>query len=528
MKAFLQSYALLWSIGLALVVGACDSATSPLPPPGQTAVRIELQPVSRDTLEAGDTLHLRVVVTNSAGAVLKEPKVTWEGGDPPAVTVSKSGVVEVVPGPVNSNLTSLREVTVTARIDSLAASVKLKIAPTAGKLAILPVGRILLGKSRQLVVHKFTGFDHLLAHRSAKTFRWSSSDTTVATISAEGVLTAKRLGRATIQASLPGVSTSREVEVTARGYTLTYLGTLGGDSAWAHDINDRDQVVGDALTAAGEQHAFLWEAGTMRDLGTLRDWSTARAINDTGLVVGASTGLLHPTLTYAARWEAGELKAIPEFGMNYATVATAVNDAGVIAGEHKGEAFTWFAGDTLRLPPYREVSVSTHPWVDVHDIDATGAVVGAVYGSGYYSAARYSSGMAYKVGRKCGGRAGAAATAITDVGQMAGWCVDFPSFRTFGWVTGVGGSAGVYPEVIINDLNESGIFVGRAPQSGHHASSARGIVGIAGQVDDLGDLVHAEWHIEEATAVNATGKIVGYGRNIRTGARGAVLLTPEN
>ncbi len=51
-----------------------------------------------------------------------------------------------------------------------------------------------------------------------------------------------------------------------------------------HAINDRGQVAGRSTTASGEMHAFLWQAGTMRDLGTTGSASEAVAINASGQV----------------------------------------------------------------------------------------------------------------------------------------------------------------------------------------------------------------------------------------------------
>jgi probable HAF family extracellular repeat protein len=47
------------------------------------------------------------------------------------------------------------------------------------------------------------------------------------------------------------------------------LGTLGGSTSHANGINERGQIVGNSETTTGERHPFLWEEGTMIDLGTL-------------------------------------------------------------------------------------------------------------------------------------------------------------------------------------------------------------------------------------------------------------------
>jgi probable HAF family extracellular repeat protein len=73
----------------------------------------------------------------------------------------------------------------------------------------------------------------------------------------------------------------------------TLLGTLGGTSSAAYDINNAGQIVGFAnLPNAGyhlgePMHATLWQGSTVIDLGTLGGSnSRANAINDAGAIVG--------------------------------------------------------------------------------------------------------------------------------------------------------------------------------------------------------------------------------------------------
>ena len=84
------------------------------------------------------------------------------------------------------------------------------------------------------------------------------------------------------------------------------MGGLGGGGSYASAINDRGQVVGEGKNASGAWHAFLWQNGTMTDLGTLGGKkSAATSINERGEIVGTST--TRSGQTHAFLWQDGTM-----------------------------------------------------------------------------------------------------------------------------------------------------------------------------------------------------------------------------
>jgi probable HAF family extracellular repeat protein len=102
------------------------------------------------------------------------------------------------------------------------------------------------------------------------------------------------------------VYTDKDGDGTSDPGEMVDLGTLGGTSSYAYDINEAGQVVGLADTASGVPHAFLYtdtngnglsDPGEMVDLGTLGGTSSyAYGINEAGQVAGFSytaSGAIH-------------------------------------------------------------------------------------------------------------------------------------------------------------------------------------------------------------------------------------------
>jgi probable HAF family extracellular repeat protein len=106
--------------------------------------------------------------------------------------------------------------------------------------------------------------------------------------------------------------------------TMSDLGTLGGEESFAADINDHGDIVGRSLTASGGTRAFLYSDGIMRDLG-IPLTNSARSINNRGQIVGTASAeafvLDNDVLTYL-----GTLGGTT-------SAAYAISENGIIVGE---------------------------------------------------------------------------------------------------------------------------------------------------------------------------------------------------
>jgi probable HAF family extracellular repeat protein len=114
------------------------------------------------------------------------------------------------------------------------------------------------------------------------------------------------------------------------------LGTLGGATSGAKDVNVNNVVVGFSTTHDNLSKAFLWKKGNMLDLGAAGgNNSSASGINDLGVVVGEayiSPAAPQEDLHRAFRWtEARGMELIPETASRWSR-AMKINNNGQVLG----------------------------------------------------------------------------------------------------------------------------------------------------------------------------------------------------
>lgn len=105
-------------------------------------------------------------------------------------------------------------------------------------------------------------------------------------------------------------------------------------------LNDAGQIIGRTGVVGGTAHAFLWQKGTLRDLGTLPEGkqSFAYALNASGQVVGTSDTANSGLEDHAVLWDHGKLKDLSQLipaGTHWSQIrtATGINAQGQIVGE---------------------------------------------------------------------------------------------------------------------------------------------------------------------------------------------------
>ncbi len=317
----------------------------------------------------------------------------------------------------------------------------------------------------------------------------------------------------------------------ATSYSITELGTFGGDGSVASGINDAGQVVGTAHTASGF-HAFLWSASSgMQDLGTFGGtlYSLAEGSNDAGQVVGQSDTDTTLGISHAFLWSASSgMQDLGTFAGSYSSAA-GINDAGQVVGQSDtasgySHAFLWSANSGMQ-----DLGTLGRSGSYAVGINNTGQVVGgaAIITSPYTRAFLWSASNGMQdLGTLGGG--GGQAVGINNAGQVVGLAATASETQhAFLWSASSGmqdlGTFAGSSYSVAEGINDAGQVVGSAATVD---GTPHAFLWSAGVMTDLNSLLPANsgWELMQARDINTTGQIVGWG--LHNGQNRAFLLTP--
>ena len=370
---------------------------------------------------------------------------------------------------------------------------------------------------------------------------WTSSDTTIATVTSTGNLSAAvkgvGLGPVTISAVLEGKTGSVTLTTTPPRAPLPLVpwqGFIGTEAeglvpisvlpevtgSYPRAINDASQVVGTVAYGA-VQHAFLWSrAEGMKDLGVLPGGtqSAATAINARGQVAGYSSNAAGEVRAF--RWSATtgmlDLGVLP--GGCVSSQASGINNNGDVVGSCIVTTSGTPAGITL---PFRWTesrgmedlgTFSKDRSAGASAINDEGQIVGSSSEVSWYDDSRAvlwtGVGNAVQLGTcppsQCGGDASAINASGDVAGSMLGRAVVWPRG---GSAVDLGGPGGGYsPATGINDFRQVvGVTYPTAPETAIRAF----LWSESGGMRPLSMPGKAEVFV---SAINNKGEIVGYAR----------------
>ena len=180
--------------------GKADTISIAVVPVPVGSVTVQPATVS---LVAGQSTTLTATVKDENGAVVTDRAVAWRSSNALVATVTQSGAVKAV---------GAGSTTISATSEGSSGNAVVTVAATpVATVSLLPTTATLQrGKTVTLVP---TLKDASGATLSGRTVTWSSSDSSVATVSSSGVVTAVAIGSATITATSEGKSAGAKVTV---------------------------------------------------------------------------------------------------------------------------------------------------------------------------------------------------------------------------------------------------------------------------------------------------------------------------
>ena len=306
---------------------------------------------------------------------------------------------------------------------------------------------------------------------------------------------------------------------TCSGVEIINLGTLGGPSSEAEDINNHGQITGDSKNPAGEFRAFIYQNGVMSDLGDLGgDFSFGNGINDNGVVVGtADTGSNEQFSQRGAIFESGSVTALAPSQLRS---PSAINNSGTIVGIN----FTTNRGFVYANNVLTEIGALGGYQSAARDVNASGQVVGGIsfFPESKSLAILFDGGMVTDLGSLGGTRS--YAHGINDAGHIVGSTTD-ASGDQLGFIYQDGVMTGIPGTAVALDINNHGQVVGLSNPA---SSEFRAFLYDGNTTIDLNDLLPANsgWMLERANAINDLGMIVGRGK-FNGESRAFLMTVPE-
>ena len=268
-RTIIRLSALLAVVALAKGCGDGESPSAPPMPEPARPTTVTVSPATYELTALGATVQLSAEVRDQNNRVMAGATVTWTSSASSVATVDASGLVTAA-----GNGTA----TITASAGSASGSAAVTVTQSVASVEVSPATAELtaVGATVQLTAAALDGNGHAVAGAE---FSWESSDVTVATVDASGLVTAAGNGTATITASAGSASGSAVVTVTQSVATVD----VSPATAELTAVGATVQLTAAALGGNGHAVAgaeFSWESSDV----------AVATVDASGLVTAAGNG----------------------------------------------------------------------------------------------------------------------------------------------------------------------------------------------------------------------------------------------
>lgn len=176
--------------------------------------------VGSDTVAGGDSTRARATVTATSGAVIADPLLHWQSSDTTIAGVDSAGLIQT--RKIGSFTLSVSAVA-RGTTDAVSATRTMFSKRTVASVAVVAVAgsdTITLGDSLRLSVIARDGFGEAYP---GVLLSWSVTDTSVASVDASGLVSARAMGSDTIIATVVGPAGALGAPVSGRAAVTTRL-----------------------------------------------------------------------------------------------------------------------------------------------------------------------------------------------------------------------------------------------------------------------------------------------------------------
>ena len=311
---------------------ACGSDT----PTGNgtpTVASVVVTPGNATLVSLGEIVQLTASARDASGNAISGKTFTWSPSDVSVATVDATGLVTAVANGA---------VTITATTDGISGSAAITVTQAVASVAVTPNSATLvsLGETVQLTGSAQDASGNTI---SGKTFIWSSSGQSVATVSSSGLVTAVVTGSATITATTEGIGGTATILVEQVGAELVFT------------VEPADVVV-DAAIAPAVQVAIRDALGSTV-LDAADAVTLALVANNSGATLSGTT--IVDAVSGVASFDA---LVIDKAGLDYALVATSGTVESMTSASFLA-AFQWPGNGHLYIPVLATEGIS---WTDAN------------------------------------------------------------------------------------------------------------------------------------------------------------------